>query len=220
MTTWRMTGLTAIMALTLGIGTATAQMPQIDYLGYGWETGGFPDSDPGDELSFACTADNADALFDVDLGSDELSFHVSGLISGGQMDIGTGHSMITYSGGTLEVYRDATPDAAWGEYPGPATAPDTFTDGSLFFRGAFTSFTIYLSPNGSGAYEGTLNGLEGEIISDFCSDCVYTWGGSFTKDTGAQIPRGYDLQMDGVLEIDAAVPAESTSWSALKALYR
>ena len=64
-----------------------------------------------------------------------------------------------------------------------------------------------------------LDGLAGTIIDSVCSDCVYTWGGAFTLDAGAQIPEGYDLQIDGLFEIDAAVPAESVSWGSVKALF-
>ena len=57
------------------------------------------------------------------------------------------------------------------------------------------------------------------MIDDVCTGCVYTWGGNFLPDTGAQIPDGYDLQVDGVFEIEEAVSTENASWGSLKALF-
>ena len=56
-------------------------------------------------------------------------------------------------------------------------------------------------------------------LCDGLSDCAYTFGGAFTRDTGAQIPDGYHLQIDGTLEVDAAVSTVHSSFGAIKALY-
>ncbi|MFH2051850.1 MAG: hypothetical protein ABIK96_05210 [bacterium] len=198
---------------------ALGQVYSVDYLGYAWETGGILPSDAGDELVIVSVADYVDPAFGVDLGIDELTFHVYGLVSGGETDF-LGNTMINYAGGYLEIYQDPSRNADWGVNPPNATAPGSFTEGSLFFRGAFTAFTLFFDPSGSyGSFEGTLDGLAGSIIDDVCSDCVYTWGGAFTLDAGAQIPQGYDLQIDGVFEIDAAVSSESASWGSVKALF-
>jgi hypothetical protein len=213
------------MALLVAIAfavTAYGQTASIDYYGYAWETGGFPPSNPGDAFVFTGVADHADALFGVNIGAggtEELTFYMYDLISTGAIDIGGGTLMINYVGGFLEIYRDAAQNADWGVSPPNPTAPSTFVDGSLFFMGSFNSMTVFLSPAGDGAYEGTLNGLSGEVIDSVCTGCVYTWGGDFTPPSGAQIPDGYDLQIDGVFEIEAAVPTENSSWGSVKALF-
>ena len=211
-----------VLAVVLLPATASAQMITIvDYYGYGWETGGFLPSDPGDVLEFSGVADFVNPLIDADLGTYEVTLYFYDLVSTGEfVDGGTGNTFVSYAGGTLEVYRDAAKNADWGVFPPNATSPSTFMDGTLLFQGSFTSFNMVLTPSGAGAYEGLLDGIAGLILSDFCDDCAYTWGGSFTQDTGAQIPDGYDLQLDGVLELDQAVPAEPTAWGALKALYK
>ena len=60
-----------------------------------------------------------------------------------------------------------------------------------------------------------LNGIGGSMIDDVCNGCAYTWGGEFTTSAGAQVIEGYDLQMDGIFEIEAAVPVEESSWGSL-----
>ena len=209
----------AILALVLAL-PAAAQVYTVDYLGYGWETGGMLPSNAGDELVVTCVADNVDPAFGVDLGTEELTLHISGLISTGQVDAG-GYYIVSYTGGTMEIYEDPAMNADWGINPPNAVSPATFTDGSLFFSGAFTSFTMYFDGTGSsGSFEGNLDGVGGSIIDQGCTNCVYTWGGAFTMASGAQIPEGYDLQIDGVFEIDSAVAAETTSWGSVKALFQ
>ncbi len=214
-----------LMAMVLVIAFAIpafGQTSNIDYFGYAWETGGFPPSDAGDVLIFTGVADNADPIFGVDIGefgTEELTFYMYDLVSTGAIDIGGGTLMISYSGGYLDIYRDSAMNANWGIAPPNSTSPSTFIDGSLFFRGSFNDMTMFLDPAGDGAYEGTLDGIEGEMIDSVCYGCVYTWGGNFTPPSGAQIPDGYDLQVDGVFEIDQAVSTEETTWGSVKALF-
>ena len=79
--------------------------------------------------------------------------------------------------------------------------------------------SVYVNLVGNGAFEGALDGLDGEILSEVCYDCAYTWGGTILKGTGAQIPDGYDLQVDGVFELDGAVADEQSTWGDVKSLY-
>lgn len=200
--------------------SASAQVPAIDYLGFGWEDGGLPPSNPGDLFTFVGVADSADPMFGVDLGATELTFYGYDLISTGEIPIGGGMYMVNYVGGMLDIYVDGGMDADWGITPPNATAPSTFGNGTLFFRGEFNDFTVFFTAAGSGSYEGNLNGIEGELIGGVCTGCAYTWGGIFTTGTGAQIPDGYDFQMDGVFEVDPAIADETATWSDVKTLYR
>ncbi len=104
-------------------------------------------------------------------------------------------------------------------FPPNTVAPATFTDGAMAFRGTFTSLTFFFTPDGNGAYEGSLHGVGGQMIDEVCHDCAYTWGGAFTHDAGAQIPDGYDLQIDGALELDGSVSNDESTWGGVKALY-
>ena len=209
----------AVIALASLTAPALAQNPGIDYIGYAWETGGFFPSVIGDELFVAGVATGADPVFQIDFGIDELTFYMYGMTSGGETTLGSGTVMVNYTGGFLEIYRDPAQNADWGINPPSAVSPATFSDGTLAFRGSFTSLTFYFTADGNGAYEGALNGLDGEVIDDVCSNCAYTWGGSFLLDAGAQIPDGYDMQLDGILELDGAVSNDISTWGGVKALY-
>lgn len=214
----------AIMLMTLMLVAlfalpAFGQASAIDYYGFAWEDGGFPPSNPGDMLVFTGVGDAADPIFGVDLGTEELTFYMYDLVSTGEIPMGGGVNMVNFVGGYLEIYRDGAQNADWGIAPPNATAPSTFVDGTLFFKGSFVSMTMFLNPDGSGAYEGALDGLGGTMIDDVCTGCVYTWGGNFFGPSGAQIPDGYDLQVDGVFEIEEAVSTEETSWGSVKALF-
>ena len=219
MTKWKMTSvvLTGLLAGLLAL-PVVAQTAQIDYVGFGFETGGILPSNPGDELVIEAVAGNADTKFAVDLGVTELTFHVSGLVSAGQVVSG-GVTSINYTGGMLEIYRDGAKNADWGINPPNPSAPSTFTDGNLFFQGEFTNFTLYFASGGYGSFVGDLNGLGGDMIDGSCSNCVYTWSGAFSPESGAQIPTGYNLQIDGVFQIDSTVDDEVTSWGSVKALF-
>jgi hypothetical protein len=210
--------MTLAMAVAFAI-PAFGQASSIDYLGYAWEDGGFLPSNPGDVLIFTGGAVGADPVFGVDLGTEEVTFYMYDLVSTGEVPIGGGTVMISYSGGMLEIYRDPAQNADWGIAPPNPTSPSTFIDGTLYFQGAFVNMTVFMSPGGYGSYEGTLDGIGGTMIDDVCTGCVYTWGGNFTPDTGAQIPDGYDLQVDGVFEIEEAVSTENASWGSVKALF-
>ncbi len=196
----------------------TAQVANIDYIGYGFETGGLFPSNAGDELVISTIADFADPVFAVDLGTSELTLHISGLISSGETINGT-TTVVNYVGGIMEIYQDGAMNADWGVNPPNATAPGTFTDGDLFFRGEFSNFTLYFAPGGYGSFEGTLNGVGGTMIDGSCTGCIYTWAGSFSPEVGAQIPQGYDLQVDGVFQIDSTVDTETSNWGSVKALF-
>ncbi len=160
-----------------------------------------------------------DAIFGYDLDLGEVTFHAYDLISTGEVDIGGGVMMTNYSGGFLDLYWDPGEDADWGVNPPNATVPSTFNNGLLLFRGSFIYMTMFMDPAGNGAYEGAFDGLLGEFLDDVCSDCAYTWGGAFTRTAGAQIPEGYDLQIDGVFELDGAVGNENSTWGDVKSLY-
>jgi hypothetical protein len=210
----------ALLLVLLPATSGFAQKPYIDYYGYAWETGGFPPSDVGDELIFTCVADFVDDLFDVSLDDFELTFHLYGMTNySSSIDDITNVETILYEGGYLDIYMDAAKDADWGMNPPNPTSPSTFTDGILFFHGSFTSFVMYMTSFGFGSYEGVLDGEDGWVINEVCADCAYTWGGAFTPDI-AQVHEGYDLQIDGVLEMDDSIPTADKTWGDVKSLYR
>ena len=213
-------GTFAALVTVLAAGATVAQTAGVDYVGYAWETGGIDVSDAGDQLAIATVITQIDPLFAVDLGTDEATLYIEGLSSQGAVtDAGTGITTIHYGGGTIAIYAGPVRNHDWGVDPANATVPSTFVDGDLVLSGEFTSFTLTMNASGAGVLEGYLNATGGSAVAGPCSGCAYTFAGTFAGPTGAQIPAGYDLQVDGMLEVEAAVPSGQTSWSSLKQLY-
>lgn len=211
----------AALLVFVTIGATASQAAVADYVGFGWETGGIETSLPGDELAIATVVTQIDAIFEVDLNTVEGTLYIDGLTSlGAVVNPSTGVTTISYTGGTLRLYADPSKDHDWGTFPANGTVPGTFVNGDLLFEGTFTNFTLILQGSGGGVFEGYLNGTGGSALAGPCSDCAYTFAGAFTTPSGAQIPEGYDMQVDGVLEIESAVAIENVNWGSFKTLYR
>jgi hypothetical protein len=204
--------------------SASAQNALIDFQGYAYETGGFPVSNALDQLSIVGVVDDLDARFGVNLLADEVTLYVTSLISNGQVDIGGGILNIAYTGGSIELHRDPSKDHDYGTNPPNATAPSTFVNGPLFLGGTLNSFFMYYDPStGSGAYEGnaTFNSGSGLTTLNQLNANGYTFGGTLSNATaGGNVPAGYDLQVDGVIEVEVIVGVQPKSWSGIKEMYR
>jgi len=205
----------------LAFGANASRAAMVDYVGFGWETGGITTSLPGDELAIAAVVTQIDALFGIDLNAVEGTLYIEGLTSlGAVFNPSTEVTSISYTGGTLSLYADPSWDHDWGTNPASGTVPGTFVNGDLLFEGTFTDFSLLLQASGGGVFEGYLHATGGSALAGPCSDCAYTFAGAFATPSGAQIPEGYDLQVDGVLEIESAVATENINWGSLKNLYR
>jgi hypothetical protein len=114
-------------------------------------------------------------------------------------------------------------NAAFGTNPPNATAPPTFVDGTLFLGGTFSDFFLFFDPsNGNGAYEGHALFTSGTGLAtlDQMNANGYTFGGVLDSNaSGGNVPQGYDLQVDGVIEVEVIVGVEQKSWGAVKELY-
>ena len=217
----------ALFAIALVFAVAAPASAQnvilMDYSGFSYETGGLGDGDPsnpGDVLVITAVADQYDELFGVDPLSQEVTIYIYDLVSAGSFD-DNGIERITYTGGRIEVYEDAVLNHDWGSNP-PNGLLTTFTDGQKLFEGEFTNFNLDIDSSGIGAYDGNIDGVGGTAaqICDNEADCAYTFGGAFTKPLATQMPDGYDLQITGTLEVDAAVDTDESSFSAVKSLFR
>jgi hypothetical protein len=224
LTTMKKISLLLAVAVCLGSGTARAQNALIDFQGYAYETGGFPVSDPGDTLRIVGVVDDIDSRFGVNLGSEEVTLFVNNLISTGQVDLGGGLLSIAYTdGGNIDLYRDPAMDHDYGINPPNGTAPSTFVNGSLLLGGTLNSFFLFLdTASGTGAYEANVVFTSGSGLATLgqLNASGYTFGGVFTTSAGASVPEGYDLQVDGVIEVEVVVGVEQSSWSAVKGLFK
>lgn len=220
----RKTPLILLVVAILGTApVAYAGTNIIDYQGYAWETGGFVPSNVTDVLNVVGVTDNVDAIFSVNLGIEELTIHVTGLLSTGQVPLGGGVIAVNYIGGTLDVWRDPAMNHDYGINPPNGTAPSTFIDGSLLLGGFFTSFVLYFDTvNGVGSYEGNVTWTAGTALGTIngIHNDGFTFGGVLSDAAASgTVPDGYDLQADGVIEIKVTVGVEDTTWSGVKSLY-
>jgi hypothetical protein len=213
------------LALLVGVAHADSTTVLIDYQGYAWETGGFPPSNVGDVMNMVALVDDLDPIFGVNIFVDELSVYANGLMSTGQVNFGGGFFGISYNGGGLQLWQDQTPDAVFGTGPFPsATVPSTFTNGTLFLSGFFTSFFMFYDTNfGVGSYEGfvTFNGGTALGTVQGLQVDAFTYGGTLdTNASGGNVPAGYSLQVDGVIEAEIIVAVEEKSWGQIKNLFK
>lgn len=217
----------------LAAGGASAQgLTILNYDGFLYESvnapgvPGFLPSDPGDVLAGVGLISSVDPPLSWSTTDYQYSWVLGGLVSTGQFDLGGGQYIITYTGGTLDIYAQAyagggytTPD--YGSDPPNATAPSTFSDGNLYLHGEFTSFmVIYDSVLHTGSYEGTLNFMLGSNLGELENPEGYTFAGLVDPTGAITIPTGYDLEAVGHVNFDPTVPVEESTWGGVKNLYR
>lgn len=217
--------ITILLGVVLFSGHALAQNAVLDHQGYAWESGGFPTSVAGDSLHMVGVITSLDSRFNVDPSNAAVTFWTTDLVSAGQVDLGGGIVSIAYSGGTLEVWFDPTPDHDYGINPANATSPSTFRDGTLLLGGTLHDFYLYFDTvTGVGAYEAQCDfdsGIGLAALNQFPGAAGFTFGGVLSPAAaGGNVPQGYDLQTDGVIEVTVIVGVESRSWSAIKQMYQ
>lgn len=216
--------LLSVVAAFLATGTAMAQNATIDYQGYAWETGGFPPSNVDDVLNIVGVVDALDARFGINLLVDEVTLWVTNLVSTGQVDIGGGALSIAYTGGDIQLWQDPSRNRDYGTNPPNLTAPPTFVDGTLFLGGTLSDFYLFFDPStGSGVYEANIDFTAGTGLTTLnqINANGYTFGGVLSNTaSGGNVPQGYDLQVDGLIEVEVIVGVEETGWGAVKQLFR
>jgi hypothetical protein len=186
----------------------------------------FPPSNPGDVLAGVGLVNGMDPPLSWSTADFQYTWALQGLISTGAYDLGGGQLVIAYTGGTLDVVAQAyagpgytAPD--YGVYPPNATAPATFTDGSVYLHGVFTNFMMfYDATTHTGHYEGQLNFTLGSSLGELANPSGYTFAGTVDRTGAITIPSGYDLEAVGHVDFDSTIPTQADSWGGVKNLYR
>ena len=131
-----------LMAFTTAV---TADTLLFDYLGFDYES---PDpnpaafGEPGSGYIGIGTVPGLFAPLTADTTTFQYTYMVSGLTQVSTQAFGT-YVIVDYSPGTLSIYEDAKiggTGADYGNFPPNATAPTSFTDGTLFLTGTLNSF--------------------------------------------------------------------------------
>jgi len=214
--------------LAAGPGTVRAQTLLLDYVGYDYE-----DTDP-DSTLFGEVGSGYVGLGDVvelfsplvsDTANNEYTYVFSGLTSTSRVVVGP-FIIVTYSSpGVLSVYEDLKLGGThrdFGTYPPNATAPSTFTDGTLYLQGDLTGFQfIFNTGNGTGSYEANFKATGGSNLNDLPLNQRDGWTFAGATENAASIPLGYrHHQIDGQVFLNEPVPTKASSWGRIKASYR
>ncbi len=188
----------------------------IDFVGFSYEVGHFPPSNPGDELNFVAIVDGLTPPLSWDPANNEYTLNLANLVSNGAQHPDPNNIVVNYTGGGLGLYEDSAFNANPGIDPPNASAPATYIDGSLYLNGSLNSFTIFYNTQfNSGAFEADVTFTGGPHYGELGGQHTgYTFGGVFVFG----VPHGYDLQWDGQILLDP-VAVEAKTWGAVKSQF-
>lgn len=226
----------SVAALAFGVATtARAAAPVIDWdPAYTWEAGATPtNSIPGSEFKLVGTISMFGPplqFLDAANPATEYTFYVHGLISQGTIPVGPPAMTLyttNYSGGQIEVYFDATPDASFDPNPPNAGVPADFIDGGPpILTGIFTqfvvqsnNFTAFNTGNIEGNIVWTGGSLYNQLTQSGSGPCPGLFTGGSTWYPGVMFP-GYIYRHDGKIDLQCPTPSRSSTWGAIKSLYR
>lgn len=218
-----------MLALLLAAASPPAALAQqllLDYVGFDYED---PDPDPsqfGEVGSGYVGLGEVPGLFPPlvpDPATNEYTYVISGLTSLSKTTIGS-YFIIGYGSGTLAVYEDllagGTP-AQYGTNPPNATAPGTFSDGTLFLLGTLDNFQfVFNTATNTGSYDAELTVTGGTQLPNIPVDQRTGWTFSGATGNALSIPAGYVHQIDGQVFINDPTARRPSSWGQVKARYR
>ena len=192
----------------------------IDFVGFSWESSGFPTSNAGDQLELVARVDGLTNPLSWNPAVNEYTMSVAGLTSLGAEAPDPQNIVVSYVGGQFGIYEDnllSGSTAAPGINPPNATAPTSYQDGASFLLGDTQEFTIFYNTQfQSGAFEASVLFTGGDHHGELGAQTIgYTFGGVFIFGT----PEGYDLQWDGQILLEP-VPVEPTTWGDIKSQFR
>jgi len=196
---------------------AAADTLFVYYIGYDYEA---PNPDPvnfgeaGSQYNSLGAAMDMGAPLVPDTTSNNYTYAILGLTPTNVQNFGS-FIVIDYAPGLFQVYEDSKTSgtaADFGINPPNATAPSTFTDGSLFIQGQLTNFQIVLNTTtGSGSFNAdfTVNG--GSQLGNVPANQRTGW--TFAGVTANEInrPSGYGHQVVGQVFLNAPTPAQPRS---------
>jgi hypothetical protein len=162
----------------------------------------------------------------------EYTFYINLLNSLGTTSLGPPATTIYttfFSGGTIDVYADPTPDAVFAPNPPNGQVPGTFTDvAPPILSGVFTSLVVTTNNYTVfkvGSIEGNINWTGGTLLSyltngagGYCPGLL-TGGATWNTAVGVGIP-GYLFRHDGKIDLQCPTPTAKSSWGRVKQLYR
>lgn len=224
----------AWIALTATVAHALPG-PALDWdPAYAWQTGATTHNLPaGGEFKMVGTISQFGPPFDFLNASNpsvEYTFYVYGLTSQGTVVSGDAlHTFYTtnFTGGTIDVYVDHTPDAVFAPNPPNAQVPSTFVGDSLLLTGSFSSFVVQtnnFTVYNVGNIEGDIQWNGGYLLNltrpgGSGEPCPGLFTGGSTWNPSVLIP-GYLYRHDGKIDLQCPTATRTSTWGKIKSLYR
>lgn len=227
----------AVLAASFAAAPARAIGPIVDWdPAYFWQAGATPTNLPaGGIMNGVGTVSMFGGPLDflnATMPATEYTFVIGGLVSGGTVSVGppaTTFYQTLYSGGTIEIYGDPSPDAVFAPNPPNALVPSTFLDaGAPLLSGVFTRFVVNTNNFTTfkvGNIEGDINWTGGSLLdllrgsNDVVCPGLFTGGSTWNTAPGIGIP-GYLFRHDGKIDLQCPTPAQKSTWGRLKQMYR
>ena len=227
---------TCVVLACTATGLAAAKSgPVIDWdPAYAWQIGATPTNLPsGGEFKMVGIVSMFGPPLDflhADDPTKEYTFYVHGLISGGTVAQGPPSLTLyttNYSGGTIEVYQDLSPDASFDPNPPNAGVPGDFIDGGPpILTGSFAGFVVQsnnFTQFDTGNIEGNINWTGGTLYDQLTQNGGQPCPGLFTGGSTWNpplLPAGYLFLHDGKIDLQCPTPARTSTWGKIKTLYR
>jgi len=226
----RMRNYFVLMALAAALtfaGQARADQFLADFRGFDYED---PNSTPG----FGNVGDGYNSLGDVtqvnpalltaDFTNNQYTYQFANLQAIGS-ESAPPFLFLFYSPGRYRMYEDAIGGGTnrdYGVNPPNATAPSTFTDGTLILGGVVTNFILTLDlTNNNGSFNGDITFDEGTQQGTIPAASLNGWTfAGLTSGSGTGTPEGYSHQVDGEVRVPGPTPVQVKSWGKVKDLYR
>ena len=181
------------------------------------------------------------ANLDATAAGTEYTFVMSGLTAGAQTNFqtvaGVNRYTTGYGSGTFTIYEDSPRDAptyAGGIPANPPVAgsvPDRFNDGTPILTGTLSNFNVIVSQfvstgNWSGSFRADYT-FTGPIGGQYYNQVQGTsclvgglWSPKGTANGQTNLPAGWSAHPNGKWDGPAVTETASSTWGAIKQLYR
>jgi hypothetical protein len=214
------------VALLLALAApAGADTLLFDYVGFDYES---PNPNPGTFGEAGSgyvgigTVPGLFAPLTADTTLYQYTYVVNGMTPVSTTAIGS-YIIVDYTAGALSIYEDSKfsgTAADYGNSPPNATAPSSFTDGTLFLTGTLNGFQyVFNNATNTGSYNASYTVTGGSQIVNFPVYQRDGWTFAGASGNATNIPDGYLHQVDGQNFL-GPVPTRASSWGRLKTLYR
>jgi len=195
---------------------------------------GFDYEDPNNSPGFGNVGDNYHslgyitqvnpALLTCDFTNNEYTYQFKDLTAIAT-DAAPPFLFVFYAPGRFRIFEDSKTSGTAADYgvnPPNATAPSTFTDGTLALGGVVSNFILTLDlTNNNGSFNGDITFDEGSQQGSIPPAQLNGWSfAGLTSGSGTGTPQGYSHQVDGEIRVPGVVPTYGTSWGMVKSLYR